>query len=207
MLKGGQIPIRDRYQNRVIRPGQACQRIVLEILQMYFEGVKDEKGKPLWCEDIESTRIFIGDNFSNGLDIAAIKPAIIVKRGPARFTKRGGIGSKVGRDMMTGTVQYHDLISGSAVIMVVFTNPEIADNFANDIFEVFGYIKDMPRQKGFFSINPPLLGEVGNINPIESRPKLAAVPITIDGEFAVRWDVTELAAKLEKYTVLKQCAV
>jgi hypothetical protein len=205
MLKGGRIPMRDRHNNRPIRPGQACQVVILDILQMFFATIKDDHNRPLWTADEETTQVYIGSDKTRALKVAEQKTAIHVKRGPARFQQRGGIGSKAGNNFLSGTKTYHDLIEGSATILVVATDPELADDFANDIFELLGYIKDMPRYRGFFSIDPPLLGEVGLLKPEESRPKLAAVPVTISGTFDVLWDVTDLEAKLKSYIMQREC--
>ena len=192
MLISGIVPLRDRFTGRTLMPGDVLHTLALETIQMYYE----EKGE--WSQDATASKIWIGYLNGNALLAPSPKPAIVVQRGAVRFMGKGGIGGRADRNVRNAAQTYMDIMGGSVLIRCIEKNVAIADAMAQEVFNLFGMLRQFTKDMGFFSIDYTTLtlGEPVNLTG-SIRPGECAVPISFNCAAQVRWTVTPEGRPLE----------
>ncbi len=150
----------------------------------------------------EDPDIWIGYLNGNTLIAPSPKPAIIVQRGQVRFLNKGGIGGRAERNLYSGSQVYMDLINGSVIIRCIECTPALADKLAQDVFSLFGFLRQMTKDFGFFNIDydSVMLGEPVQLKG-SVRPDDYSVPVTFSASVQVRWDVTPDGHTLQGVTI------
>lgn len=196
MRIAGQQVIRDRFSNRPLRPAEAIKVVTLNIIQEFFSKKSDDDtNKTVWSPDEDQTEMFIGDQYSINKTNVGLKPTVVVKRSIVTFQNKSGINQMEFADMTDGGRVYHDLIGGAINIQCYDKDGLAAEELAMDIFELFGYIKRVPRDNGFFAIDSLAIGEEVMVAK-DSDTKIFMVPISFTGVIETRWKVTRIAQEL-----------
>ena len=192
MLISGIVPIRDRFTGRTLMPGDVLHTLALETVQMYYE----EKGD--WTQDASASKIWIGYLNGNGLLDPSPKPAIVVQRGQMRFGGKGGIGARETRNLRNAAQTYNDIVMGSVLIRCIEKNSAVADAYAQQVFNLFGMLRQFTKDIGFFSIDYDslTLGEPVQLKG-SIRPDDFAVPVSFNCSAQFRWTVTPEGRLLE----------
>lgn len=192
MLISGIIPLRDRFTGRVLMPGNVLHTIALELMQMYYE----ERG--LWSPDEEAQSIWIGYLNGSALLNPSPKPAIVAQRGAVKFGAKSGIGARAGRNLRNASQTYMDLIEGSVLIRCIEKNCAVADDYAQEVFQLFGMLRNLTKDLGYFSIdyNTLTIGEPVMLSG-SVRPGEFAVPVSFACAAQISWQVTPEGRLLE----------
>ncbi len=192
MLISGITPLRDRFTGRVLMPGNVLHTIALEIVQMYYQ----EKG--LWGPSEDEQKIWIGYLHGNALQDCSPKPAIVAQRGSIRFGSKGGIGARAERNLRNGAQTYMDLVVGSVLIRCVEKNSAVADDYAQEVFQLFGMLRQMTKDMGLFSLDYDSL-TIGDPVQLKGsiRPDEFSVPVSFNCAAQIRWQVTPEGRLLE----------
>lgn len=199
MRIAGQQPINDRYSGESLRPAEAIKVVTINLIQQFFEKRDDDEPKrTTWSQDETASEMFIGDQYSFNEQQVGMKPTVVVKRGIATFQNKSGINQMEFADMTDGGRIYHDLIGCAVNIQCYEKQGLAAEELAMDIFELFGYIKKVSRDHGFFGIDSLAIGEEIVVAK-DSTTKLFMVPISFNGVMETRWRVTRAARELAGY--------
>jgi len=192
MLVSGIVPLRDRFTGRTLMPGDVLHTLALETIQMYY----GEKGD--WSQDASASKIWIGYLNGHALLAPSPKPAIVVQRGMVRFGGKGGIGARETRNLRNAAQTYNDIVVGSVLIRCIEKNAAVADALAQQVFNLFGMLRQFTKDLGFFSIDYDslTLGEPVQLKG-SVRPDEFAVPISFNCSAQFRWTVTPEGRLLE----------
>lgn len=149
------------------------KRFFLSFLQAFFA----ENRKFTWSAS-QSTKIIIADKFAFDLDLAHMKPCIVLSRGYTRFLGTN-IGQYFSRSLLSDNAIFTDLIGGSITINCMAKNGIICEELADIIKNALVGYKDQLRANGLHSLGSITVGEE-RVLESDAEVKLTVVPVSVE---------------------------
>ena len=162
------------------------KHIVLSFLQTYFENKSTTHP---WSSTYAQTKIIIADKFAVDLKSIEKKPAIILSRGQARWTKLV-MDQRATTDIVGKDKTYTDLVRMSLTLNIIGKNGIVLEDIASTLFNIFVGHKDILKAAGIDTIDAIEIGQEQVIQS-DSEINLVRVPVSM---------VVTIAKTLASYT-------
>jgi len=174
--------------------------IILAFLQDMFsqQDLYDGKNDYLWSPDPEESKILIADGYTEDLEAAEMRPAIVLRRGPIRWLRRS-IDQRAHVDFRTGARSFKDLLSSDLTAECLSRNGLEAELLADIVFQGIQLFASSVRTRGAFDVDTVAIGPETLIQG-DSQQELTAVPVGIQLLLQRDWTVSVDAALLEKFS-------
>lgn len=181
-----------------MRPTSLAKDLILQFLQDMFSEPEllDGANPYLWCPDPSKTRILICDGYTEDLEKAEMRPAVVLRRGglqPAltMLTQRRSF------DFRTGSSESTNLMHADLTAECLSRNGLEAELLADIVFQGLLFYALQVRQRGAFEVKQLLIGPETLIQS-DSQQELSAVPVGLVISFQSSWRITPSQQLLEK---------
>jgi hypothetical protein len=158
---------------------------ILSFLQTYFANKSTSHA---WSSTYSQSKITIADKYAVDLESVEKKPAIIMSRGPTRWSHIS-IGQRANSELTTYGKTYKDLVRVAFTLNVIGKNGIVLENIAGSIFDILVGYKDTLREVGIHAIEAVEVGEEQVIQS-DSEINLTRIPVNV---------VVSMARTLSKY--------
>jgi hypothetical protein len=174
--------------------------IILQFLQDLFSqtDLYDGKNDYIWSPDPEQSKILIADAYTEDLETAEMRPAIVLRRGPIRWMQ-SNIDQKAHVNFRTGQETYQDVASLDLTAECLSRNGLESELLADIVFQGTQMFAKTIRARGAFEVDSVVIGPETLIQS-DSQQELSAVPVGIRLLLQRRWRLTpnlELVKKIQ----------
>jgi len=173
--------------------------LILEFLQDMFsqQDLYDGKNDYVWSPDPEESKILIADAYTEDLETAEMRPAIVLRRGPIRWMQTS-IDQRANVDFRTGRRTFQDLLASDLTAECLSRNGLEAELLADIVFQGIQIFASTIRHRGAFEVDSVAIGPETLIQG-DSQQDLSAVPVGIRLLLQKSWQVNVDGVLLDKF--------
>lgn len=159
-----------------------------------------------WLPDAQHTAVDILDAYSQDQANPAMKPSIIIERGPIEFMDVS-VMPYTNRNILSNTQSGQLILKGAMNIRVVTNDGLLSERMAAFIFQALLTLKFWTTKQGSIRVDPISLGGEIPLNPT-SELQYISTPITLSLSFALGWATQPLNNQIiSKLTITSESDV